>query len=280
MSLLAATKQKTTKNKRKIVIKQLFLAALVIITSVAAANAVETGASLGLEAVQIDGDITTTTTLSFDIALEGGVTVPFAGVEILAYDEDLVLDKWQVGVALPNVVISLGEQGSLFVENDFEFVGGDTLAMPADDFVSVMVGFEHVSFMLAFSDIGTDGFEVENMQVNYLLTLPNVDITTAVDYNFNTNYFTIGAEVDTSITDNVAVGGIVTWAESTEDFAYELDASYGIASAFVNGDENNWLQNVGIGINYQLDSVVLVAEAAYNLDTDVETVGIGVNFNF
>lgn len=261
-------------------IKQLFLAALVIITSVAAANAVETGASLGLEAVQIDGDITTTTTLSFDIALEGGVTVPFAGVEILAYDEDLVLDKWQVGVALPNVVISLGEQGSLFVENDFEFVGGDTLAMPADDFVSVMVGFEHVSFMLAFSDIGTDGFEVENMQVNYLLTLPNVDITTAVDYNFNTNYFTIGAEVDTSITDNVAVGGIVTWAESTEDFAYELDASYGIASAFVNGDENNWLQNVGIGINYQLDSVVLVAEAAYNLDTDVETVGIGVNFNF
>jgi hypothetical protein len=206
--------------------------------------------------------------------------VPFAGAEIVAYDEDLVLDKWQVGVALPNVVLSLGEQGSLFVENDFEFVGGDTLAMPADDFVSVMANFEYVGFMLAFTDIGTDGFEVENMQVSYLMALPSVDITAAVDYNFNTNHFTVGADVDAYISEDVEVGAIVTWAESTEDFAYELDASYGIASAFVNGDDNDWLQNVGIGVNYQLDSVALVAEAAYNLDTDVETVGIGINFSF
>lgn len=225
------------------------------------------------------GDYVATTTLNVGIAADG---LAFGGASVESVDgSTFELDEWHVGTHVGTATLSFGKQGDLMIENDFEIVGGTTIADVADDHESLQVSVGAASVMLGFTDISTDIGEVENVQGAYTLALATADVTAVGDYNFNTEEFVVGGKVGMDLTDSIAVGGLLTYESATEAFGYEASAGYGIATAFVNGDDADMLQNVGAGVSYDVQSNLNVyAEGAYNIDSEDTTVGAGIAFKF
>jgi hypothetical protein len=225
------------------------------------------------------GDYVAATTLNVGITAEG---LAFGGASVESVDgATFELDEWFIGTHIGTATLSFGKQGDLMVGNDFEIVGGDTLADVADDHESLQVTVGAASVMVGFTDITADVTEVENVQGAYTLALGTVDVTAVGDYNLNSEEYVLGGKAALSLTDDIAVGGLLTYASATEAFGYEASAGYSFATAFVNGDDSDMLQNVGAGVAYDVHTNLNVyAEGAYNLDTEDTTVGAGVSFNF
>ena len=190
----------------------------------------------------------------------------------------LAIDSWKIGTKLSFGTISLGDQGDLFVGNDFEVVGGDTLADPAE-FESVIVTAGDAAVMVAFTDLGTDVTEVESVQGSYTLNVSDVSLTAVGDYNIDSTDYVLGGKAGMGVGD-INLGGLVTYSSATEAFGYEASAGYSIATVFANGDDSDMLQNVGAGVSTTLGGLNVYAEGAYNIDAEDTTVGAGLSFNF
>ena len=223
------------------------------------------------------GDYVATTTLDVGIAAEG---LAFGSATVESVDgATFEIDEWYIGTHVGAATVSFGDQGSLFVENDFEIVGGDTLAFPADDHESLIVSMGDASVMIGLTDVTTDVTDVENVQGSYAFTTAGLAVTAVGDYNFDSEEYTVGAKTGYEI-NKVALGGIVTYGSANEVFAYEASAGYGIATAFVNGDDGDMLQNVGAGVNTTVNGLGVYAEGSYNIDAEDTTFGAGLTLNF
>lgn len=223
------------------------------------------------------GDYIATTTLGVGISAEG---LAFGSATVESVDgATFELDEWNIGTHVGAATLSFGKQGSLFVENDFEIVGGDTLAFPADDHESLMVSMGDAAVMVGLTDVTTDVTEVENIQGSYTFNIQDSAITAVGDYNMDSEDWTLGGKAGLQFGE-VALGGLVTYGSANEVFAYEASAGYGIATAFVNGDQDDAFQNIGAGVNTTLGGLNVYAEGAYNIDAEDTTVGMGVTFNF
>ena len=236
--------------------------------------------SIGVELSEnAAGDYVATTTIGAGINATG---LAFGGVSVESVDgATFELDEWFIGTNVGVATLSFGKQGDLMVENDFEIVGGDTLADVADDHESLQVTVGAASVMVGLTDITADVTEVENVQGAYTLTLGAADVTAVGDYNFNSEEYVVGGKAAMNLTDDIAVGGLVTYSSATEAFGYEASAGYSIATVFVNGDDADLFQNVGAGVAYDLQSNLNVyAEGAYNIDAEDTTIGAGIAFKF
>ena len=223
------------------------------------------------------GDFIGTTTLGTTI--QAG-ELAFGGFALESVDGGtLAIDSWKIGTNLGFGTISLGDQGDLFVGNDFEVVGGDTLADPTE-FESVIVTAGDAAVMVAFTDLGTDVTEVESVQGSYTLNVSDVSLTAVGDYNIDSTDYVLGGKAAYSLTDSIALGGLVTYGSANEVFAYEASAGYGIATAFLNGDDTDALQNVGAGVSTTLGGLGVYAEGEYNIDAEDTKFGAGLAFNF
>jgi hypothetical protein len=259
----------------------------VFMTTVAAlfvagtATAAELGGSVGVEITENSaGKYVAETTLGFGVTAETGVGVAFGGFDFESVDGgNLTVDGWQIGIALPSATLSFGDQGDIFVGNDFEIVGGDTIANPASNHESLIVEVGAAAVLVGFTDITADLGDVENIQASYTFAVAGVDVTAVGDYNVDSENFTLGAKADTDIGD-FAVGGIVTYADATEAFGYEASVGYSFATAFVNGTDDDALQNIGAGVAYDFNGLNLYAEGTYNVDTEANSIGAGVAFSF
>lgn len=236
------------------------------------------GGSVNVEVTEnAAGDYVATTTLGVGINIEG---LAFGGASVESVDgATFEIDEWQIGTHVGAATLSFGKQGDLFVGNDFEIVGGDTLAAPADDHESLIVATGNVAVMLGFTDITADVTDIENLQASYDLALGTVDVTAVADYNLNAEEFTLGSKLGTSV-GAVGVGALVTYETATEVLAYEASANYRFATAFVNGDDSDLLQNVGAGVSYSFNNLDFYGEASYNIDAEDTRVGAGVTFSF
>lgn len=236
------------------------------------------GGSVNVEVTEnVAGDYVATTTLGVSIEAEG---LAFGSVTVESVDgATFEIDEWKIGTHVGAATLSFGKQGSLFVENDFEIVGGDTLAFPADDHESVMVSMGSAAVMVGLTDVTTDVTEIENIQGSYSLAMGQVGVTAVGDYNLNSEDWTVGGKANMKMGE-VNVGGLVTYGSANEVFAYEASAGYSIATAFVNGDQDDAFQNVGLGINTTVKGLGVYAEGAYNIDAEDTTIGMGVKFNF
>lgn len=223
------------------------------------------------------GDYIATTTLGVGIDVDG---LAFGSASVESVDgSTFELDEWKLGAHIGAATLSFGDQGSLFVENDFEIVGGDTLAFPADDHESLQLSMGAASVMVGFTDITTDVSEVENIQGSYTMNIADSTITAVGDYNMDSEEWTVGGKAGLNFGE-VGLGGIVTYGSATELFAYEASAGYGIATAFVNGDQDDAFQNVGLGVATTVQGLGVYAEGAYNIDSEDTVFGAGVTFNF
>jgi hypothetical protein len=247
------------------------------------AFAADLGGSVGAEVTKNNaGDFVATPTveLSFGHKAEGATA--FGGVGVEAVNGNLVVDSWNVGVAFGGTSVSFGDQGDLFSFGGLEVVGGDTLADPADDHESVIVGHGAVEVLVGLTDIGTNVGDIENFQIAYSNDYGKIDVTGAFDYNLDTEDTTVAVATGVDVSEALYANVTVTYADA---FAYEALGTYSVmdaldVSAFINGDADDMAQNIGAGAVYTKNSLSAFAEVGYNLDTEEATPAIGVSFNF
>jgi hypothetical protein len=261
--------------------RNVFITTIAAMAFASTASAAELGGSVGVEITENSaGKYVAETTLGFGVTAETGVGLAFGGFDFESVDGgNLTVDGWQVGVALPSVTLRFGDQGDIFVGNDFEIVGGDTIANPASDHETLIAEFGAGAVLVGFTNITTDIGDIENIQGSYSFTTGQIGLTAVADYNINLENFTVGAQANAKA-GQVVLGGIVTYAQDTEVFAYEASAGYNFVTAFVNGDNNDAFQNIGAGVAYDFNGLNLYAEGTYNVDTKTNSVGAGVAFRF
>jgi hypothetical protein len=254
----------------------LFASFVALVSAAAVANAQDLSGSVGVEVTEnAAGNYVAETTLSFGISTATDAGLAFGGFTFETVDEgNLTVDAWQLGLAFDAATVSIGDQGDLFVGNDLEIVGGDTLANPAND-DSVIVDAGVAAVFVGFSDITNDIGNVDNVQVSTTIGA----VTAVVDHNTNTDENTLGVKGGVDLGD-FALTGIATYAVDAEDFGYELAATYAGITGFVNGDDNDMAQNIGAAYSRDFDNLNFYVESSYNIDNKDTTVGAGVALNF
>lgn len=186
--------------------------------------------------------------------------------------ENNAIDSWSLGVSVMGAGISVGDQGSLFIEG----YDGATLADPAID-ESLRVTYVGASVALGFGDFSNDLTDIESVQAAYEMAVAGVDLAAAVDYNLDSEDYAIGVLANYSMSDKLSVGGAVTYSDL---LAYEATVSASGVTGYINGDEDDFAQNVGAGYETTLNGLVLNAKVNYNLDSEEIAPTLGVNFKF
>ena len=229
-------------------------------------NFAETAAGDWAGSMGVDLDINAAGLASVDLGLEA------------TEGSDVALDTWTVGTAVAGIGLSFGNDNDVFVGAD----GEQTLAAPAmTESVKIEVGAAAVA--VGFTDWNADITDISNIQGSY--TLGNVaglglDITAAGDYNMDSENIVVGGEVEMEATAGVSVGSALTYDVDAEAIGYEIMAdAFGI-EAYVNGDNDEMLQNIGGEYTYAIGGAELTAGAAYNLDSEELTSSVGVSFSF
>lgn len=214
------------------------------------------------------------TTLGFELE---GTGPAFGGIELKAVDGTISVGDWNIGTAVANATVSLGKQGDLFPSAGLETVGSTTLANPTVN-ESVMVTMGNLSAMAGFDGLTTDVTDLDNVQLAYDIELGAIASTVAVDYNTDTEAkaYALSSELDLST--SLSVGGTGTYAADT--LAYEVNATTGGVTVFMDGDENNTVQHIGAGVKGSLNGLDLYAEASYDVDAKTTSPAVGVSFSF
>lgn len=256
--------------------KKLFLTTVAVVAFAGTAYAADVSGEVTVDVAKDAGNYVATPSVDLSFGAKGDAATMFAGVDVTVDSGVLALDGWHIGTKFGATSVSFGDQGDLFSFGGLEVVGGDTLADVADDHESVIVKSGNIGVLVGFTDITADVGDIENVQLAYAGEVGAVKYNTTVDYNLDTEDFVVGAAAKTEIS-AVNAGLAVTYADA---FAYEVTAGYKMATVYVNGDEDDALQNVGFGLAHTFNGANLYAEVGYNVDTEEATPAFGVSFAF
>ena len=213
--------------------------------------------------VTVDDDAVATTEVTLDFTSGEGIATGS-----ITLDEDGI-DGYSLGTEVVGVSLSYGEQDDIMLGGGLNVVGGSTLADPASAETSLIMGVGDAEVLVGFGDDLTD---VDNVQMGYSLGI----VSASVDYNLDSEDFTVVGSGEYTVA-GIDGGLTVSYADS---FAYEASTGlYGI-SVYVNGDEDDLLENVGAGYETDVGGVTVFGEAEYNLDTEEVTPAVGVSFKF
>ena len=219
-----------------------------------------------------DYGVTTGFELGVDATGLGTVDLDFSAVDGGA----VTLDNWTVGTTVGGVGVAIGDDNGLFPEAE----GEQTLTFPAMA-ESVKLSYGSAAVAVGFTDWTADVTDVSNIQGSYTMAVAGFDVTAAGDYNLNTENTVLGAGVSGLELGGIAtLGGVVTYDVDAELFGYEAVAGAYGATAYVNGDSNDALQNVGGEYVYTLGGAELSAGVNYNIDTEDFAPTAGISFNF
>lgn len=214
-------------------------------------------------------------TMGLDLGVDAGLGDVALGFEATEGGA-LTLDTWTVGTPLPGGIdVAIGNDNGTFVGAE----GEQTLAAPAMT-TGVQVGVAGATVAVGWTDWTADMTDLNNIQGSYTVDMGGLDVTAAADYNFNSEDYAIGAEVAGLNVGIADLGGAVTYDGATEEIGYEVVAGAYGATAFLNGDDSDMLQNVGGEYAYGIGGATVTAGATYNFDAEEVTPTVGVNFAF
>ena len=209
-------------------------------------------------------------TLGVDVdvtAAAGGVALGFEAAE----GGDLTLDTWTVDTELSGLGVAVGNDNGVFVGAE----GEQTLAAPAmTESIKVTVGDAAVA--MGFTDWNSDITDISNIQGSYAIG----NVTVAGDYNMDSEAMVLGAEHAGIALGAANVGGAMTYDLDAEKFAFEGVAKTGGITAYLNGDQDDALQNIGGEYAWTLGAADVTAGAAYNFDSEELTPTVGLSFSF
>jgi hypothetical protein len=219
------------------------------------------------------GDYAVTTGFELGVNAAGLATVD---LDFSATDGGAVtLDNWTVGTTVGGIGIAIGDDNGMFPEAE----GEQTLTFPAMA-ESVKLSFGDAAVAVGFTDWTADVTDVSNIQGAYTMNVAGLAVTGAVDYNMDSKNTVVGAGVGGLDLGIATLGGVVTYDMDAELFGYEAVAGVYGAVAYVNGDSNDALQNVGGSYEYLLGGATLSAGANYNIDTEEFAPTAGISFSF
>lgn len=228
------------------------------------------------------------TTLEFELQSDNGV----GGISFELDGGNVVVDKWSVGTSYKEFTVSFGDQGDLLegFEGSTEVVGGASLLDPEDDGESIMLGFAGAKVMVGLTDITTDVTDAKNVQATYGVSfgggeagatvgLPSVSILGGFDYNLDAEQTNVFGKLTSTVSD-FTLNSTITYAEATEAIGFESDVSAYNFTGFVNGNDEDMVQNIGGGYYPKFNQLGLFVEASYNLDSEEISPAAGVRFEF
>ena len=240
--------------------------------------AAEVGAEIGLDFTQDSNDKIVAET-SVDVNIAG--SLGFGSVGVVVDGEDLKLDTYSVGTGFNGVALSFGNQGDLLgaFGGKTEAVGGSTLANVDDSGESLQVNVYGANLMVGLTDITTDVTDVKNLQATYAIATNGVEVQGGVDYNLDSEEVTLLSSAGYAY-NGFGLGLTTTYQVEAEAFGYEADVTaYGV-TAFLNGDKDEMVQNVGAGYYGNINGMGVYAEGAYNINTEEFTPAAGLSFSF
>jgi hypothetical protein len=250
--------------------KNLFLTTLVAISFASSAVAADLSGEVSVDVAEAASGWGAST--GFDLNIAAG-DVANASIDIVATPgSTLTIDGWAIGAKFNSVGVSFGDQGGVFIEG----YSGETLAAPAmSDSLQLSMGSALMA--VGFNDATSDLTDVENLQAAYAFSLVGAEMTASVDYNLNTSNYALGAIGSYPVNSNLTIGGAVTYDSV---FAFEATVETMGATAYLNGDQDDVAQNIGIGYETDLAGLTLNADVNYNITVKEFTPTFGVSFAF
>jgi hypothetical protein len=142
-----------------------------------------------------------------------------------------------------------------------------------------MVNAYGFNAMVGLTDITKDVTDVENVQGAYAFGANGIQVLGGVDYNLDSEEITLLSSAGYALS-GFGLGVTTTYQVEAEALGFEADVTaYGV-TAFLNGDKDDMLQNVGAGYYGEVNGMGLYAEGAYNIDSEEFTPAAGLSFNF
>jgi len=250
------------------------VAAIVLATTSFAADI---GASVEMKVAENEATDKYEATTTIGIDVDAGEGMANVGLEFESVDGDTIeLDKWHVGTEVADATITFGDQDGVFVEATSDF---SSIAEPTID-ESLALSYGPASVAVGFTDITTDVTEVSNVQLAYNVDLALVDVTASMDYNRTSEEYTWGARVDTIEVVGISLGATTSY--ETDTLAFEFDSTistYGLTT-YINGDEDDLLENIGVGHEIDIAGATLSSDVNYNVDDEEVSPSVTLSFNF
>ena len=222
------------------------------------------------------GDVAGTMSIDLGIDAAGLATVDLD----FAIDEagNGTLDDWTVGTTVGAAELAFGTDNGVMPEAFDE--DHATLAAPAMT-ESLAVSMGSAAVAVGFTDWNTDITDISNVQGAYTVNMGAIDITAAADYNLDTENTVLGAGIGGLGLGGIAsLGGAMTYDVDAEVFGFEAVTSAYSVTAYVNGDSNDALQNIGGEYTMVVGGATFTAGANYNIDTEDFAPTAGIAFNF
>ena len=133
----------------------------------------------------------------------------------------------------------------------------------------MIAGVAGAQILVGFSDGITD---VNNLLLGYSLGVADATLAYNEDRTDITLVGSVGYEVA-----GIYGNAIVSY---DDNIAYEVSAGvYGVTT-YVNGDEDDLVQNIGAGWEDEIGGLTVFAEAEYNLDSGDVSPVVGLSFAF
>ena len=185
------------------------------------------------------------------------------------------LDNWTVGTSVNSIGIAVGDDNGVMPDAE----GNHTLAAPAmTESVKVTAGSANVA--LGFTDWSSDITDLSNIQGSYDIDAGIAQVTAGLDYNLDSENTVLGAGVSGFAMGSASLGGAATYEMDAEKFAYEGTVGLAGITGYMNGDQDDALQNIGGDYTYMLGGAELNGGVNYNMDSEEFTPQVTVGFSF
>jgi hypothetical protein len=250
------------------------VAALLAACAAEEAAAADVGGELSIDfAENTAGNWGATTEL--DLGISAGVAPVSLSLGFDASeDTDLNLDTWKLGTETLGLGVALGNDIGTWVGAE----GEQTLVDPTmGTGVAVSIAGAEVA---VGTDLENDVTDLTNIRGAYALEAGTIDLTVAGDYNFDSENIVVGAEAAGIEVVGIGLGAAVTYDVDAENIGFEGHTNVMGITAYVNGDQDDVLQNVGTSYDYNLAGITLSGGLNYNLDQEELKPTVGVSFSF
>jgi len=175
----------------------------------------------------------------------------------------ITLDTWAVGTSVGALGVAVGDDLGVMPGAE----GEQTLAAPAmAEAVQVTVGDAVVA--VGLTDWTTDVTDVSNIQGAYTIDMNRFAVTAAADYNMDSENTVLGAGIAGLDLGVATLGGAATYDMDAETFGFESVVSSGGLTAYLNGDDTDFMQNIGGEYEVNVNGATFTAGANYNVDTE------------
>ena len=145
---------------------------------------------------------------------------------------------------------------------------------------SLKVSVGDAQIALGFTDWNTDISDISNVQGAYTVGAGFASITASGDYNLDSEDWTLGGRASGIEVANIMLGSALTYGSADEKIAFEVDGSIMGVTAYLNGDADDTLQNVGASYGRTVAGLDLGTKLNYNLDSEEFTPSVTVGFKF